>query len=445
MSELYKFSPFSHKFDLGDGHIALFHSLDFELIFMRNSDYEKVRRNIKSGSSTALEYYPILKRNNFVVCDLDYEWKRYFNLRRTLLGEPRINMLYLLLTTDCNFRCNYCYVDKSMASYMSESVVSHAIESFISSYVGNDDELLIIFYGGEPLLNFNVLTQSVKYAKQVCRMFNKKTELLNFQLITNGSLLNTKIVNFLADENVSVAVSLDGPKSINDIARKYRTGRSSFDDTLKGIELIKKKDMSFSISCTIGKHNLFSLPEVFKWFYEKIGTSEIGFNIIQGKNSNQINEHLLSQIADQIINCFKISRNFNIYEQKIMRTVNAFVNKEVYPVDCGGCGRQLVITPDATYGPCPGFIGNNTYFKQLPIKDINKDQVFIEWSNRSPLKIDACVKCEALGICGGGCPYHAYINSGSIWELDKRHCTYIKNLLKWLVFDTYYQIKNQGH
>ena len=235
MSELYKFSPFSHKFDLGDGHIALFHSLDFELIFMRNSDYEKVRRNIKSGSSTALEYYPILKRNNFVVCDLDYEWKRYFNLRRTLLGEPRINMLYLLLTTDCNFRCNYCYVDKSMASYMSESVVSHAIESFISSYVGNDDELLIIFYGGEPLLNFNVLTQSVKYAKQVCRMFNKKTELLNFQLITNGSLLNTKIVNFLADENVSVAVSLDGPKSINDIARKYRTGRSSFDDTLKGI------------------------------------------------------------------------------------------------------------------------------------------------------------------------------------------------------------------
>lgn len=411
---------------------------------MQVKDYLKLLENISTGSipnndADMQGIYSCLKKNKLAIHNVNNEMQHYFKLRQRLLGKPRINMLYLSLTSDCNFHCNYCYIDKSSGSYMSKSIASHAIESFFSASEENDEQI-IIFYGGEPLLNSDVLSYSVKYAKRVCRMLGKSPELLSIQLITNGSLLDTKIVKLLAEENVAVAVSLDGTKQVNDQCRKYKTGKSSFEDTLRGIELLKENNLKFSISCTIGNHNLSNLTEIFKWFYYELGTSDIGFNIIQGENGKQIDEDMLSLITDKIIECFKISRTLNIYEQRIMRTVNAFVNKEIYPVDCGGCGQQLVVTSDATYGPCPGFIGDKRYFKKLPIKNIIRDQTFIEWSNRSPLKIDACIKCEALGICGGGCPYHAYITSGNIWELDTRYCTYIKKLLNWLVRDTYYQI-----
>lgn len=438
-------SPFLYQFDIDSDHVALFHSIDLDLLFMRRQSLASLSKTIHCGTNNialladSKNYDPIFRRKNIFVRNLASEWKKLFTLRESLLGRPRITMLYLLLTLDCNFRCNYCYLKNTTNGYMSHESAESAIDSFISTS-GIEDRLLIIFYGGEPLLNFTVLKHSVEYATNVCQTYRKKEELIHFQLVTNGSLLNTEIVHFLSDHNIPVAVSLDGPQPINDQQRKYRNGRGSFQDTLRGIHLLRHNGVKFSISCTIGDHNLSRLPEVFLWLHRHLGTSEIGLNILQGKPLTPTNARLINKITESIIHCFTIARDLNIYEQRIMRTVSAFVNKEVYPFDCGGCGRQIVITPDGSYGPCPAFVSNSDYFRKLPIKDIERDALFIEWSKRSPLMMDACVRCEAIGICGGGCAYHAFTESGSIWDLDKRYCIYMKRLLKWLIRDTFYQI-----
>ena len=93
--------------------------------------------------------------------------------------------------------------------------------------------------------------------------------------------------------------------------------------------------------------------------------------------------------------------NKNIFEDRIMRKVDAFVDGKIYPFDCGASGGgQIVIAPDGDVGVCHGYLGDRKYFC-TNIHDITfdptKDPVFLEWSKRSPLNLDACKTCPALG------------------------------------------------
>lgn len=114
----------------------------------------------------------------------------------------------------------------------------------------------------------------------------------------------------------------------------------------------------------------------------------------------------------------------------------------------GRCeGGQIVIAPDGHVGICHGYLGSRKYF----VTNVNNmkfdpqsDPVFMEWSRRSPLNMDICRDCPALGICGGGCPLNADYEKGSIWEIDKRFCVHCKATIEWLIWDLYKQMSIKG-
>lgn len=130
-----------------------------------------------------------------------------------------------------------------------------------------------------------------------------------------------------------------------------------------------------------------------------------------------------------------------------MRKVDSFVKSEIYAFDCGAAGGgQIVIAPDGQVGICHGYLGSRKHFATTvddETFDPRNDPVFIEWSRRSPLNMDACRECPALGICGGGCPLNADFEEGSIWGLDKRFCVHCKTTLEWLIWDLYKQMINK--
>jgi len=181
------------------------------------------------------------------------------------------------------------------------------------------------------------------------------------------------------------------------------------------------------------------LEEVFEWFKDYLDVRGLGFNLFLNTPSFKANEEYARQATEKIIRCYEIARKYGIYEDRIMRKVKAFVEGKPHFIDCGGCGRQIVVSPDGKIGVCHAYVGSKKYFVGDITKDFDpfRDPVFIEWNKRSPLNIPQCFDCEALGICGGGCVYNAEMNNGSIWTIDRPFCVHSKEILQWLIWDLY--------
>ena len=144
-----------------------------------------------------------------------------------------------------------------------------------------------------------------------------------------------------------------------------------------------------------------------------------------------------------MIECYKIARRVGLYEGRMMRKIKAFVGQYFYDRDCSAVGRQIVVGPKGEIGTCAAFYKSGEYFvrpgEELKGFDPYGHPYWQEWSRRMPLNFPECLKCPALGICGGGCPYNAWVRHGSIWEIDDFFCPHALKTLEWLVWDLYDQ------
>jgi uncharacterized protein len=149
------------------------------------------------------------------------------------------NLLGLEMTEQCNMRCLYCVHKEENRDYRMhgekkmETDVAFAAIDYLKNHSENSDEVSIVFYGGEPLLNFPIIKKSIGYAR---RLFADKK--ISFSLTTNGTLITPEISSFLFNNNANVKVSIDGKKSIHDKYRKYPTGKGTFHDTLRGLKIL---------------------------------------------------------------------------------------------------------------------------------------------------------------------------------------------------------------
>lgn len=152
---------------------------------------------------------------------------------------------------------------------------------------------------------------------------------------------------------------------------------------------------------------------------------------------------LHNRVAEAMIECYKIARRVGLYEGRMMRKIKAFVGQYFYDRDCSAVGRQIVVGPKGEIGTCAAFYKSGEYFvrpgEELKGFDPYGHPYWQEWSRRMPLNFPECLKCPALGICGGGCPYNAWVRHGSIWEIDDFFCPHALKTLEWLVWDLYDQ------
>jgi len=452
-----KASPFLHVLPMNKDYVALYNSLSLEVGFVKQSLIEKCRRgdkfiSIDQNSKSALDS---LARIGLLISK-DIDGFELYNSYKKALEKPAINILYLLLTDACNLRCKYCYFLANMTksyrfSFMSEETVVAAINMFArcikrSIADGHDDQQIVI-YGGEPTLNKKTLLTALKYID-----FAKGNGVLpssvSVTINTNGVLLDKEILRQSRKSRAVVAISIDGPEKVHNQMRIYPSGKGSFKDVLKGYNLAKEMGVKMGLCVTVDKHNLFQLQEIVYWLADKLHAKGIGFNILiaNGEPETEIEYEEYSRIAaKQLIECFKIAREKGIYEDRMMRRVKNFVKKEPVLSDCGGCGLQIVVSPDGKIGVCQGFCGSKEYFVSESFETFNPENhpFWKEWRKRSPLSMDECTKCIALGNCGGGCPYSAYKREGTIWALDKRFCVHAKTAVEFLIRDLWEKQKKK--
>lgn len=366
---------------------------------------------------------------------------------RFLKTKPNIDTLYILFTLNCNFSCKYCFIKHNTIEEkfrtMNNDTAKKGIDLFLYNVNKTGGNKKIIFYGGEPLLNIDVVKFATKYirTKETLGEFGRGNVIIT--LITNGSMVTPKIAKFLKANDVNVSVSIDGNQEVNDTMRVYPDGSGTFNDALRGFQILKKYSLNPPISCTVGVHNVDNLKQTVAFFVEKLGVNKLGFNktlgFQEGDNTTAVDERLVTK---KILEVSDYLKERGVHEDRIMRRLKLFNKKSYYLYYCSGCGEQIVLAPDGYVRPCHAYIGSTKY--RIPLRsniDLKNEPIWIEWSRRSPFNMYECYDhCKYISICGGGCPYVADMKHGSIWNIDEDECAHIRLVLESFIWNLYDKI-----
>lgn len=432
--------------------VAVFHALNPKPIFFKSKDWSGFVKN-KDDQKTI----DLLMSLRIIINDKKEDREIFENIRAEYeANNKQVATLYLVLTHQCNFRCKYCFEvnfedEKGHGKMMDDKTIKKGIDLFASqfkaSHSNNDRRCLIILYGGEPLLNKKACYYAVKYIKSLQEkeiLPDKKTEIV---VITNGSLVNENDAIFFKKNKVAILVSLDSNiGEINNACRIDKYGRGVFDKTIKTIDILKKHNVDIGISVTITPYNVDLLLQIPDWLksngINNFGLNQLVCSTYKMTATTLSQKDYLEKSAKQIINSFVKTRAMGIYEDRMERKTRAFISNKFYPVDCGAYGQQIVIQPNGSVSICHADWEYNIGHVEYPNNPLVwETQLVKEWKKRLPIYNKKCLKCEAIGICGGGCAYCAKQCARSIYDLDKSFCQHTKTVLDFLIWDLYEQSK----
>lgn len=462
MSELLYYSKYTNVFEK-DGIYAYYHSLRLKPLYINKKFHELVQYLIQvkdvdevigvlSEEDTTIFRQLVDALINFKIFSTDKDFDNKIIERfRNNLPKPYVQIAYFVMTENCNLACSYCFIENKMdinckrERVMTKETVKNGLD-FFCNLIGRqpknfDNEKTIIIYGGEPLTNYENVQYLIKLIKKYIEE-GKLPEKTNISIITNGTLMTEERANYLKEHNVSIAISLDGIDENCNSCRKFVDGRPAFDDIVKGIKIAQRMKCNCGLSITLTEETIKDFSKIEN-VVEEYGINSLGFNILMTDENFQVKEGYNEKASEFILKGFEFFRDKGIYEDRIMRKAKSFVDSKVYLYDCGALGgNQIVIAPNGDVGICHGYLHNREYF----VSNISDDgfnpetnDIYLEWNKRTPIFMEQCQFCSALGICGGGCPSNAKNNgeNKSIWDLDERFCVHAKRTLEWLIWDLY--------
>lgn len=443
-STVYKYSRFFHCFTHED-QVCLYNALTMETVYTTADKFEQAKCLFETGWHVGNN--SILRKmfhHNMIVPKQQDEEFFLKEIRRTLFSGPKIRVMVLHMTDFCDLKCKYCFIEGGQSSgyrrqVMSFEIAKAAVDKFFHIIQGHETQKSpsVVFYGGEPLLNW----ETIKYALLEIEQKEKKTGInVDKVIITNGTILNDEIIEFIKRYNIQISVSLDGIQEVNDANRIDLHGEGSFNRAVKTIKCLMENGVTPAVSCVMAKEGIPRVDDSIRFLIEDLGVKGLGFNhvsIIPGLNF--YDPAYEEQFADAILHVQDvIQRQYPfVYERRMGHKVNMFLDKLFIKSDCTGCGEQFSVSPLGEIGICQGYMGSRKTFRKTVFDseyNPEEDPVFVEWSKRSPLNIEKCLACPALATCGGGCPRNADMINGSIWEPDSAFCHFAKKAQTWLIW-----------
>ena len=438
-------SKFMKYLKIDNNVYAVFNILIMDVIYVNKKDFDNILKlNFNEMSDSFINK---LCNSGILVKNSSYDDRAYNLMNNFYLNDSKkIDILYLIITQGCNLGCKYCFLENPTGNWknltMNFNTAQVAVDKFVQ-YVRSENikDATIMLFGGEPLINWKLIKQIVEYSHNKYPDMFESTNLsdnISFRMVTNGTLIDEEKAVFMKKYNIVAAISLDGPKKINDINRVFKGGNQSvYDSVLKSIDILRKNNCDFGLSITLSPAVINDKEYIIQWL-KKIDIKNIYFNPLHYSQKNKDWKDHYKKSTQFMIDIFDELTIDKIINGRITRQIDSFVKRMFYFADCGAAGlHQFVVKPngdvlvcqcdyDSEYN-CLGNIKTDSFQQLLSNPKTER------WVNAIPLKKNKCLKCKGLFICGGSCLTQNTNMFGRSCQVDQTYCIYIKMILEWLL------------
>ena len=441
MIHKFKLSGFNILLDVNSGGVHIIDDLTYDLLdnveppFADKCPEEVVLKLSKLYNADEIEecYQEILSLYNDKILFSEDDYEKY---AKFAVASP-VKAMCLHIAHDCNLRCEYCFA--STGDYgvgrkrMSFETGKKAIDFLIEKSLDRKN-LELDFFGGEPLMNWEVVKQIVVYAREREKECSKK---FRFTITTNGLLLDDEKIDFINKEMSNVVLLIDGRKDVNDRMRKRVDGTGCYDKITDSFKKLvdKRGDKEYYVRGTYTKYNLDFSNDVLHLY-------ELGFDQISVEPVMADPEMPYAITKSDLPKIFK---EYEVLADKLQKVYEEgkFVNFFHFMLDldqgpCAikrlrgcGCGNEYVaITPDGDIYPCHQFVGIED-FKMGNLDEGTFNQEMKSYFAGSHVySKPECKKCWAKFYCSGGCNANNYIYEGDIHNAHKLSCEIQKKRLE---------------
>jgi uncharacterized protein len=335
--------------------------------------------------------------------------------------NPVVKALCLHIAHDCNLKCRYCFAEEGeyhgKRELMSLEVGTKAID-FLIENSGSRKNLEVDFFGGEPLLNFDVVKGIVEYARGKEKEHNKN---FRFTITTNGVLLNDDIMQYINENMHNVVLSIDGRKEVNDRMRPRAGGQGTYDTILPKFQKLadSRNQTDYYVRGTFTKYNLDFAEDVlhladlgFKQIsVEPVVTDESEPYAITDKDLPVIFDEY-ERLALEIINRRKNGQWFNFFHFMIDLTGGPCVVKRM--VGCGSGTEYLAVTPTGDLYPCHQFVGKPEFKMGHVDTGVTNPDMRKRFEGCNVYTKPKCRECWARFYCSGGCVANSFNCHGDL-------------------------------
>lgn len=329
--------------------------------------------------------------------------------------NPVVKALCLHIAHDCNISCKYCFASqgdfKGTRSLMTERVGMKAID-FLIEHSGNRRNLEIDFFGGEPLMNMEVVKKIVDYGKSREQSANKR---FRFTLTTNGVLLNEENMAYINEHMENVVLSIDGRKEVNDHMRKTLKGEGTYEIILPKLQKMVslRAGKNYYVRGTFTREHLDFAKDVLHLADLGFLNTSVEPVVADADKSYAIRHEDLPEIfaqyeilAKEYVKRKKNNNGFNFFHFMIDLNQGPCVIKRVS--GCGAGSEYLAITPEGDIYPCHQFVGNERFKMGNLLENQFNNEIQREFANAHVYNKPQCRECWAKFYCSGGCHANAY-------------------------------------
>ena len=444
MIHQYKNNGFNIVLDVNSGSVHVVDDIVYDVIaYMVENNMENTKKEdaiekiladtVFSGSDTynkeqlqeAVEEIYELKEADMLFTEDVYEKSiDAFKNRQTV-----VKALCLHIAHDCNLACKYCFAEEGeyhgRRAIMSYEVGKKALD-FLVANSGSRTNLEVDFFGGEPLMNWQVVKDLVAYGRSLEEPYHKK---FRFTLTTNGVLLNDDIIEFANKEMGNIVLSIDGRKEIHDYMRPHRGGQGSYDEIVPKFKKVaeSRNQMNYYVRGTFTHHNTDFAADVCH--LADLGFKQISVEPVVAPDTEEyaLREEDVPKILEEydklaveLIKRHKEGNGFNFFHFMIDLKGGPCVYKRLS--GCGSGTEYLAVTPWGDLYPCHQFVGQEEFLMGNVDEGIVKPEICEEFKSCNVYSKEKCKNCFAKFYCSGGCAANSYNFHGSIHDVYDLGC-----------------------
>lgn len=346
-----------------------------------------------------------------------------------------LQTLVLTVTDACNLGCLYCYRDmgdhpreETRGGKMTPSLAKAAVD-FLMAESGDLEEVVLVFFGGEPLLNFPLIRETAAYAKQQAGEHGKR---VRFSITTNGALLTDEIIRFLHDERVSVTVSMDGHPEAHDRYRRFPDGSGSYGIIRPKVKRLLRSGGALPVTARVTLvGNPSEVPQILDHLLE-MGFAEAGFSPVTAPANGM---YLDDTAMAELLAAFRQLANRFLFHAAVdqffgfTNLIDLLVTLHEGDTKTHPCGAGLglfSISSEGRFYLCQRFTDDER-FRMGDIRSGLDDRRIADFRRSAALDAKSeCRRCWARKICAGGCYHEALQREGDPVAPNLHYCEWIK-------------------